>query len=236
MRPYFENDMVITVSAVVMAFNEESNLGGVVQEIVLALDGLEWQYEVVIVNDGSSDDTGSISEYLSRRFPKVRVIHHSENLGLGGVYRTGFAQARYDLITFYPADGQYSASIIQQFVPLMDDADMVLGYLPHRDCSFLAKSLSRAEKIIYRLLFGRMPEIQGIFMFRRALLGEFELKSSGRGWAIVMELIIRTYRSGKRIISLPIEVRPRMSGKSKVNNLRTILANLKQVFVLRRYL
>lgn len=228
--------MVLAVSVIVMAYNEASSLGAVVQEIVLALDSLRRPYEIVIVDDGSSDDTGLISEQLSGKFSKVRVIHHSVNQGLGGVYRTGFAQARYDLITFFPADGQFSASIIQQFVPLMDDADMVLGYLPIRDASFLAKSLSKAEKLLYRLSFGSMPKFQGVFMFRRALLGKFELISSGRGWAVVMELVMRTYRSGYRIISLPTEVRPRMSGKSKVNNLRTVLANLKQIFILRLHL
>jgi hypothetical protein len=152
------------------------------------------------------------------------------------VYRTGFVQAQYDLITFFPADGQFPASIIQQFIPYMDNTDMVLGYLPIRGDSLLAKCLSRAERLLYVLLFGGMPKFQGIFMFKRMLLDKFELKSSGRGWAIVMEFIIRTHRGGYRTISLPTEVRPRMSGKSKVNNLPTILANLKQVFILRRYL
>src|SRR3990172_1988608 len=105
--------MVLAVSVIVMAYNEAPSLGAVVQEIVLALDSLGRQYEVIIINDGSSDDTGLISEHLSVKFPKVRVIHHSTNLGLGEVYRTGFSQAQCDLVTFFPADGQFSASIIQ---------------------------------------------------------------------------------------------------------------------------
>lgn len=228
--------MTFSISTIVMAYNEAPNLVSVVEEINSILAGLGRQYEVVIIDDGSSDDTRMISENLSRKFSGVRVIRHSENRGLGGVYRTGFDQAQNDLVTFFPADGQYSASIIRQYVPLMENADIVLGYLPNRDCSFLAKALSKAEKMLYRLLFGRMPEFQGIFMFRRALLRDVELKSDGRGWAIVMEFIIRVYRGGYRVVSVPIEVRPRLSGKSKVNNLPTILANLKQVFALRRCL
>jgi len=73
-------------------------------------------------------------------------------------------------------------------------------------------------------------------MFRQTLLQEFELKSTGRGWAVLMELIVRASRGGYRIISEPTEMRPRMSGRSKVNNLATILANLKQVLTLTRYL
>jgi len=228
--------MCLGISVVVMAFNEAATLDAVVREIVLTLDGLGRQYEVIIVDDGSTDDTGLISEHLRNEFTKIRVIHHPANEGLGGVYRTGFAQAQSDLITFFPADGQFPAPMIRQFASLMDSADMVLGYLPHRDCSLLARSLSKAEKLLYRLLFGDLPEFQGILMFRRGLLNEFELKSSGRGWTVLMELIIRTCRSGHRIVNLPIEVQPRMNGKSKVNNLATILDNLRQVFLLRRSL
>jgi glycosyltransferase involved in cell wall biosynthesis len=224
------------ISVVVMAFNEASSLEAVVRKIVLSLEGLGRQYEVIIVDDGSSDDTGLISEHLCEEFAMVKVIHHSANEGLGGVYRTGFAKAQNDLVTFFPADGQFPASLIRQFAPLMECADMVLGYLPHRNCSLLVKSLSKAEKLLYKLLFGYLPEFQGILMFQRGLLNEFELKSSGRGWTVLMELIIRTYRSGHRILNVPIEVQPRMSGKSKVNNLPTILDNLKQVFSLRWHL
>jgi hypothetical protein len=86
------------------------------------------------------------------------------------------------------------------------------------------------------LLFGSLPRFQGVLMFRRSLLDELELKSTGRGWTVLMELIIRASRGGYRLVSVPTEMRPRMSGKSKVNNLRTIWANLKQVFALRRHL
>ena len=73
-------------------------------------------------------------------------------------------------------------------------------------------------------------------MFRRELLREVELKSEGRGWAVLMEFILRVSRAGKRVISVPTEVRSRRSGRSKVNNFRTIFANVQQVLVLYRRL
>ena len=83
------------------------------------------------------------------------------------------------------------------------------------------------------VLFGPLPRFQGIIMFRSSLLDEFKLKSSGRGWAVLMELIIRTKRARRRMKSLPTEMRPRRSGVSKVNNIATISENLKQVIALR---
>jgi glycosyltransferase involved in cell wall biosynthesis len=219
-----------------MAFNEARNLEVVAREIHFTLSELGKEYEVLIVDDGSSDGTDRIADRLAKEFTQVRVIHHGVNQGLGGVYRTGFGQAQNNLITFFPADGQFPATIIKQFVPLMDDADMVLGYLTNRNSSFLARSLSEAEKILYRLLLGPLPKFQGVLMFKRRLLDSMELKSAGRGWAVLMELIIGASRGGYRLVSVPTEMRPRMSGKSKVNNLPTIWANLKQVIALRRFL
>lgn len=219
-----------------MAFNEAASLAVVVLEIVSVLDKAGQPFEIVIVDDGSTDGTGAIADQLAKEIPHVRVIHHETNRGLGGVYRSGFAQARGDYVTFFPADGQFPAEIIEQFLPLMEDVDMVLGYLPERKGSLVARGLSAVERALYRLLLGPLPKFQGVLMFRRALLDELMLKSSGRGWAVLMELIIRASRRGYRIVSVPTQVRPRISGRSKVNNLPTIWANLQQLITLRHHL
>ena len=228
--------MALSLSVVILAFNEEESLEAVVHEITSVLQTLGREYEVIIVDDGSTDDTGAIADRLASENLRIRVSHHTINKGLGEAYRTGFALAQGDLITFFAADGEIPAAAIREFTPLMDKSDMVLGYLPRRKSSLLAKSLSKAERMLFWLLFGSFPKFQGVFMLRRALLNEFELKCRGRGWTVVMELIIRASRGGYKIVSAPTEMRPRMSGKSKVKNLATILDNLRQVFALRRYL
>jgi len=225
-----------SVTVVIMAFNEAGSLAVVVREIKSILSELGQTQEVLIVDDGSSDGSGAIADQLAKELATVRVIHHQTNQGLGGVYRTGFAHAQGNFVTFFPADGQFPAAIIKRFVPFMDNADMVLGYLPNRKSSLLAKSLSKAERILFGLLFGQSPKFQGVFMLRRTMLEELELKSNGRGWSVVMELIIQASRKEYRLVSVPTEMRPRMSGKSKVNNLPTIWANLKEAFALRSYL
>jgi hypothetical protein len=164
------------------------------------------------------------------------VIHHAANAGLGGVYRTGFRDARGTFITFFPADGQFPASIIPQFIQLMPETDMVLGYLPDRRSSLVAKGLSLVERVLYRALFGRFPKFQGVLMFRRQLVRDLPLHSDGRGWAVLMELIIRASRGGYHLMSVPTGMRPRRSGRSKVNNVRTITSNARQMLALRKVL
>ena len=164
------------------------------------------------------------------------VLHHETNQGLGGVYRTGFAADACHYVTFFPADGEFPAAIIGQFLPLMDNADMVLGYLNEPDISPLARILAWGERVLYRLLFGSLPKFQGILMFRRSLLDTIQLTSTGRAWTVLMEFILRTHRAGYRILSVPTELRPRLSGESKVNNVRTVVDSFRQLFVLRRTL
>jgi len=221
------------ISVVVMAFNEAAALEPVTHELHDELCRLGATYELLIVDDGSSDGTGRIADELAAALSHVRVRHHGGNQGLGAVYRTGFAEARGDLLTFFPADGQFPATIIGLYLAAIADTDMILGTLPDRRGSLAAKALSLAERVLLRALFGHFPRFQGILMFRRSLLERTTLVSRGRGWTVLMEFILRQARAGARIKNIPITMRPRSSGTSKVNNLRSITSNLRQIFELR---
>lgn len=221
------------LSVFLMAFNEADAVEETAGEIHRELVMLGVPFELVIIDDGSSDGTAQKADSLAALLADTRVIHHRQNLGLGGVYRTGFSEAKGDYITFFPADGQFPADIIGIFLKAITDCDMVLGYIPSRKSPVVAKALSALERIVYACLFGPMPKFQGIMIFRRSLLGDFMLKSSGRGWAVLMELIIRAKKKGRKIVSVPTQMRPRMKGVSKVNNFTTIWVNLEQVIRLR---
>ncbi len=224
------------VSIVIMAFNEAHTIGAFVREIAQTLQRTGRPHEIVIIDDGSTDATGAVIARLAAEMPGIRPIRHAVNQGLGGVYRTGFGAARGEWLSFFPADGQFPASIITQFLALSDDADMILGYVPAGARAWSARCLSWAERALYRLLFGPMPRFQGIFMCRRRMLDQLVLTSTGRGWAVVMELVIRAAHGGYRITSVLTNMEPRTNGASKVSNLRTVAANLRQVLALRRRL
>ena len=223
------------LSVVVMAYNEAPTLAATCDELLASLRRVGATWEMLIVDDGSHDGTGAIADDLARGSDRVRVIHHEPNRGLGGVYRTGFSEARGEFLTFFPADGQFPALIIEDFFPRVQRLDLVLGYLPRRSGG-AGVLLSAAERALYRVLLGSIPRFQGIMMIRRDLLQRIPLSSAGRGWAVVMEFILKASRSGARIESVPTAIRPRTHGASKVNNWRTILANVRQLVTLSRHL
>ena len=221
------------VSVIIMAFNEGASLRSVLEELDGEMSSTSFRHEVIVVNDGSTDETEAVALSYSRAAPHVRVISHPTNRGIGEVYRSGFGAATGTYISFLPADGQFPASIIREFVPLMAAHDLVLGYLPNRRSSWLAKLLSRAERLLYLTLFGPLPAFQGILMFRRGALESLGVRVGGRGWQMLMDLIVRARHAGYRILSVPNQLRPRVAGESKVTNLRHVWANLQQAAELR---
>lgn len=224
-----------SITIAVMAYNEVDSLERVVRELLDEVQRMGAEHECVIIDDGSTDGTGPLADTLADDIDAVRVVHHPTNWGLGAVYREAFYCGSKMLTTIFPADGQFDPSIIPQFARRFDEADMVLGYIPeyNKNRSALARFLSWGERLLYKILFGRFPDFQGIMMFRRALVDSVPLTSSGRGWMIQMELILRFIKKGYRIVGEPTGIRARMAGESKVVNLRSIVSNLLQVFELR---
>ena len=225
-----------TISVIVMAYNEVESVVAVTRDLHAVLSALPASFELLLVDDGSSDGTSQAVDSLAAELPAVRAIHHPENRGLGGVYRTGFSEARGDFLTFFPADGQFEAALVSEFFSLITSHDLVLGMLPKREGS-LGKVLSFTERRLYRRLIGPMPEFQGIFMIRKAVLDAVPLLSTGRGWGIVMELILRVFRANRyRIVNHSTRLLPRRFGHSKANTWRNIVANMRQLLALRRLL
>lgn len=218
-----------------MAYNEAASLPAVVRGLETALRQSGRGHEILVVDDGSDDGSDAATRLLEQEVPGLRVLRHDTNRGLGGVYRTGIAEARGDWLSFFPADGQFPATNLALLLAHAEDADLVLGYLKATD-STLGAALARIERLLYRALFGKLPRFQGVFLVRVARLRSLPLVSDGRGWAIVMEMIVRAHRAGWRIVSVLTELKPRQHGASKVRNLRSIWANLRQLARLRRQL
>lgn len=223
------------VSIVVMAFNEAQSLVEVVSEISQTMLESRFRSEVIIVDDGSTDGTGALADRLSNSIANVVALHHEVNRGIGEVYASGFHHARGAFLTFLPADGQFPAEIVPRFAEMMQGRDIVLGYLPDvgRKRILMARGLSSLERLFFRTLFGQLPRFQGVMMFRRELLEWLDVRPAGRSWGVLTELVVKAKRAGCIMVSEPTPLRARVAGRSKVNNLSTIWANLKQAVQLR---
>ena len=215
------------------AFNEEDIIEKTVTDALSACAPLADDLEVVVVDDGSADQTPAIVERMSAADPRVRLIKHDRNRGYGAALRTGFAEARKDLVFFSDADGQFDLHELPGSLAMLSQAPVVVGFRikrndpPHR--LFIAKTY----KLIVRLMFGLpVRDIDCAFkLFRRQVFDGLTLESNGA--FISSELLIKLSRRGVPIAERGVHHYPRTTGYSKGAGVSVILKTIRDILRLR---
>jgi len=202
------------VSIFFPAYNEEGNIECAVRSAVDVLSDLCSDYEVLVVDDASTDRTGEIVDSLASQNPKIRVVHHPENRKLGGAMRTGFAEASKELIFYVDGDNPVDLKDLGRALELMDGADVVIGYRLNRDEPLKRAIYSRTYNILIRLLFGlKVRDVNFSFkLFRRKVLETITLKTASS--FLDAELLVASKRAGFRIREMGVKYYPRVVGES----------------------
>ena len=210
-----------SVSVVIAAYDEAPTLASVVDDVIATLEAMPRSYEIIIIDDGSTDGTGDIADGLAASNAHVDVIHHEHNRGMGGVYRSGFAAATKDIVSLIASDGQAVPQVYYpRCLPPLVEHDMVIGRVANRQGPPLTLFFSWAERMVLRALFPGVPKIEGPFMFHRRLLGELNLslmRGEDGSWAIMLEILIRAIRDGRTFAIVTVERRQRRFGRSRAN-------------------
>jgi len=205
------------------AYNDAGTIGSLVIQAQEAIRQLTPDFEVIVVNDGSRDQTGRIADELARTYPNVRVIHHAGNKGYGGALRSGFAAATKDLIAYTDGDAQYDPSEIATLWARLDaDADMVTGYKISRSDPFHRIVIGRIYHYIVKLLFAlKVRDVDCDFrLMRREVFDRVKLdRDSG---VICLELMRKVQDAGFRVVEVPVHHYHRTHGRSQFFNVRRI--------------
>jgi glycosyltransferase involved in cell wall biosynthesis len=172
---------VSSLSIVLPAYNEEENVASAVEKVSAVAQGLGIDYEITLVNDGSTDRTGEIGHELAQRVPNFRLVEHYPNRGYGGSLKAGFAAATKKWIAFVPADNQFDFGEIDLLLGKIGEADIVSGHRTNRQDSFTRKFNACGWNLVVRLLFGYLcHDIDcGFKLFRREILERVTLVSNG---------------------------------------------------------
>ncbi|MCB9489373.1 MAG: glycosyltransferase family 2 protein [Deltaproteobacteria bacterium] len=216
-----------SLSIIIPAFNEESTLAHVVERIDHALAGEKVPYEIIVVDDGSTDATARVAEGLERS--NLRVVRHSTNQGAGMAVRTGITAARHTLTMYVPADGQFDPVEIPRFVDAAQGVDIVIGYRLHRQGYGLVR---KAQSVVFvklaNMIFKmRYRDLNWVHLWRRQTAGALPVESSGV--FMQTELLVRARRAGMRIAEVPSEFLRRGGGKAKGSRPGTILRTLVEM-------
>ncbi|RLC92319.1 MAG: glycosyltransferase family 2 protein [Chloroflexi bacterium] len=211
------------LSIVLPAYNEEANVESAVERVSTVAQQLGMDYEIILVNDGSTDRTGEIARELMQRIPNFRLVEHYPNRGYGGALKAGFAAATKDLIVFVPADNQFDFGEINRLLERIEEADIVSGYRARRQDPFIRKLNAFGWNTLVRLLFGYLcRDIDcGFKLFRREVLKHVNLVSDGA--MIDTEFLAGAKARGFRIAEVPVTHLPRVAGEATGANLGVIL-------------
>jgi glycosyltransferase involved in cell wall biosynthesis len=204
------------ISVFFPAFNDEGSIGALVGAALETLPTLTHDYEVIVVNDGSTDGTSRILDELALNNPHVRVIHHERNLGYGAALQTGFRTAQKDLVFYTDGDGQYDVRELATLRRLLTDGiDVVNGYKIRRSDASSRKVLGAIYNQTARLLF-RLPirDVDCDFrLLRRKQIQQVEIRSSTG--AVCVELVSKLHRAGCVFAESPVGHHPRLHGNSQ---------------------
>ncbi len=223
-----------SISVFFPALNEEGSVEKLTRDLLDILRPVFERGEVIIVDDGSTDQTGEIADRLARENDGwVRVIHHKASKGYGNALKAGFEAARYDLVFFTDGDYQFDVRDLSRALPLIDQYDIVVGYRHNRQDPRHRLVLSRGYNLLIRLLLGvKLRDIDCSFkLFRRAAIDKIKIESGG--YFVDTEIMARGVEQGFSIKEIPVRHLPRTSGVSKIK-MKHIYTTLQEIALLWR--
>jgi len=194
-------------------------------------------YEIIVVNDASTDDTGAIADKIAANDPRVRVVHHETNRKLGGSMKSGFAAADGDLVLYTDADLPFDMHDVHRAIRLLRyyDADIVSAYRFDRTGEGYVRTVySFFYNMLVRVLFGvRMRDINFAFKICRSHIFEnISLKSEGS--FIDAELVVRAKKLGYTVVQFGTDYFPRTRGVSTLSSPAVIIKILREAISLRK--
>ena len=219
----------ISLSVVVPALNEERNLKRTIEGLVQALQAKVADWEIVLVNDGSLDNTGDLAIELARYEPRITVVHHPRRMGLGACWKDGVGAATKDAVVWFPGDGENDPHELVKYLFLLEYVDAVIPYITNPQVRpWYRRLLSRAFLWFINLSFGTMlAYLTGNVLYRRQVFNV--VKPEANGFFTLTECPIKTVRSGFTYAQVPVCLGQRIHGHS------TILSPTSIATIIREY-
>jgi glycosyltransferase involved in cell wall biosynthesis len=218
-----------SISAFFPAYNDAGTIPTMIIRAAQTLAEIADDYEIIVINDGSTDDTGRVLDEMVKHYPMLRVIHHTQPSGYGGVLRAGFAAAQKEWIFYTDGDAQYDSRELALLASAVTEGvDMAQGYKIKRHDPFHRVVIGLAYQYFVKFIFGlSIRDVDCDFrLMRRAIFDRVTLESTTG--TITFEMVKKIQDAGYRIVEIPVRHWYRQYGQSQFFNFprvgRTLLA------------
>lgn len=224
--------MKANISFFFPAFNDAGTIEKLTVAALEVLKEVADQYEVIIVNDGSFDNTEEEADRVAATYPHVIVHHHLYNIGYGAALKTGFFTAKYDLIFYTDGDMQYDPQELKKMLPFLDEADIITGYKIKRADSWTRGLSAWIYNTVVRIFLGiNLKDVDTAFkLLKREVIDNIDI-SINSGF-ICAEIFAKAIKKGYRIKQLPVHHYPRTYGSSSSFNFFFILRSILELMEL----
>jgi glycosyltransferase involved in cell wall biosynthesis len=214
-------------------WNEGKNIERVVTKAIPVAEKVAQKWEIIMVDDGSSDNTAEVAKKLETKDKKIRLVSHKPNRGYGAALKEGFDSAKYKYVVFNDGDGQFDFAEVTRFLDVIENADIVIGYRKKRVDNPFRHLLMNMLKLWDLVLFGfYFRDIDcGFKLFKKEALDKIQpLRSEGA--MITTEILARSKKADLKILQVETNHYPRLYGDQSGGNLRVILRAIKESLLL----
>jgi glycosyltransferase involved in cell wall biosynthesis len=221
-----------SISVFFPCFNEQENVACIVEKTLKLLEKLNAEFEVIIVDDGSTDGTGRLADEIARQYSRVKVVHHHTNLGYGAALQSGFKTASKELVFYTDSDGQFDINEFPPLLPLMKQYDIVSCYRLNRQEGLIRKINGWCWTKLVCWLFGmKIHDIDCAFkLYKKEIFDNIKMSSTGA--MIDTEILAKALRKGYRVTQRGVHHYPRLAGSPTGAKLKVIIRAFKELFKL----
>lgn len=213
-----------SITIVIPAFNEEESIASVLKDTLNKLPKYFNDYEIIVVNDGSTDKTKEIVDRIIKKNKNMKVIHQ-QNSGYSKAMLTGIKSAKKEFVAYMPADGQFMVDDMRHCFEVMKNGDLVLGYRGGRqDYTTRRVIFSYGYLLLLLLLFDiKYMDVGWVNIWRTKLVQKIKLTATG-GIFVLTEILVRFKKKGFKILEAPSYYHPRIGGEVKNAKLKVVFS------------
>lgn len=221
-----ENTKRYSISAFFPMYNDAGTVELMVKKLKEVLPRLTDDYEIIMVNDCSPDESGEIAEKLAKEDPRLKVIHHEKNKGYGGALKSGFKNATKELVFYTDGDAQYDVHELEKLFPHIHEHDVVNGYKTNRADGLHRKVIGTVYNQAMRLAFNlKVKDVDCDFrLMHKRIFDKVELKANSG--MICVEMMKKIGDAGFTIKDIPVAHYDRVYGKSQFLRLNRVFKTL----------